>query len=85
MSYRVLHLPSMEFKPAFKLLQMVECRSFKVEGRWIKGVIIDRYKHKKVIKYRIFTGRNDTFAFIEREEIDIRDAQREKFIWFWKK
>lgn len=74
----------MELRPTFKLLQRVECRSYKVDGKWIAGIVIASFKHKRVMKYRVFTGRKDTFSIIEREEVDLREITTKNWT-FWRK
>lgn len=65
----------------FRLLDMVECRSFKVEGVWIRGIVIGREETKKGWKYEVHTHKGGIHEVIERMQEDLRPVGKSRFKW----
>ena len=58
-----------------KLLQKVYWRSYKIEGKWYEGTIIDIVQRKKYTIYIIQTELHGIHNRVERTEIDIKNRK----------
>lgn len=58
-----------------KLLQKVYWRSYKIEGKWYEGVIIDIVTKKKTPVYIIQTELHGIHNRVERTETDIKNRK----------
>jgi hypothetical protein len=65
----------------FRLLDIVECRSFKVDGLWFRGVVIGRQETKKGWKYEVYTNKGGIHEVVERMDEDLRPIAKSRYKW----